>query len=67
MSRSDTRMAGAMGMTAKEARVVIMMMAGAMTNTALSAKGGIQFSLVKIFSMSATTWRTPKGPARLGP
>ena len=30
---------GAMGMTAKEARVVIMMIAGAMTKTALSANG----------------------------
>ncbi len=67
MSMSDTRMAGAMGMTANEASVVIMMMPGAMTNTAFSAKGGIQFSFVKIFIMSATTCSTPKGPALFGP
>ena len=67
ISRSDTSMDGAIGMTANDASVVTMMIAGAMMNTALSANGGIQFSLVKIFTMSATTWRTPNGPARLGP
>jgi len=40
---------------------------GAITNTALSAKGGIQSSLKKILIISATTCSKPKGPTRLGP
>ncbi len=64
---SETKMAGAKGMTAKEARVAVKMMVGASTKTALSENGAIQFSFVKIFSMSAMTCRAPKGPARLGP
>ncbi len=34
--------------------MVVTMMPGAMTKATLSAKGGIQFSLKKIFTMSAT-------------
>jgi len=66
MSRSETRMAGAMGITAKDASVVIMMIAGAMTKIALSANGAIQFSLVKNLQHVTMTCSTPNGPARLG-
>ena len=41
-----------------------MMMAGAMTNTGLSANGGIQSSFQKILIMSATTCKQPERPAR---
>ena len=43
------------------------MTAGAIINTGLSDKGGIQSSLVNIFIISARTWNTPKGPTRFGP
>ena len=45
----------------------MMITAGAITKTGLSAKGGIQTSLKKILIMSARTWSRPKGPTRLGP
>ena len=43
-----------------------MMMAGARTKTGLSAKGGIQSSLMKILIMSATTWQQAEGPDAVG-
>ena len=67
MFKSVTMILGAMGSTAKVISTVTTMIAGASTKTGLSAKGGIQSSLVKILIMSATTWRRPKGPTRLGP
>jgi hypothetical protein len=48
-------------------RTVTMIIAGAMTKTGLSAKGGIQSSLKKILIMSAATCNRPKGPTLFGP
>ena len=64
---SATMKLGARGMTAKEARAVIITRVGAKMNTGLSEKGATQFSFVKTFTVSATTWRRPRGPTRLGP
>ena len=44
-----------------------MMIAGAMTNTGLSANGGTQSSLVSSLIVSATVCRMPNGPTRFGP
>ena len=67
MFRSTTSMPGAKGMMVKDMSTTTTITAGAMMNTALSAKGGIQSSLVKILIMSASTCRRPKGPTRFGP
>ena len=65
--RLATVQVGVKGITANAKSEVSMMMAGATTNTALSANGGIQSSLKKILTMSATTCNEPKRPTRLGP
>ena len=54
-------------MTANDISAVTRMIAGARTNTGLSANGGIQSSFMKILIMSATTWSRPNGPTRFGP
>ena len=54
MFRFATTNDGANGITANVSRTVTTMIAGASTKTALSAKGGIQSSLKKILTMSAT-------------
>ena len=64
--RSATTKPGANGTTAKESSTVIMITAGASTNTSLSAKGGTQSSLVKILTMSATTCRQAEGTDPVG-
>src|SRR5882757_4495615 len=67
MSRSATTNPGENGTTANESSAVTTITAGARTKTGLSAKGGIQSSLVNIFTESATTCPNPNGPTRLGP
>src|SRR5260370_17292075 len=67
MSRSATTNAGEMGSTASESSGVGTMMVGARTKTGLSAKGGSESCLVKIFTESASTCPKPNGPTRLGP
>jgi len=67
MLRSTTLMPGETGIMEKDSSTVVRIMPGAMTNTGLSAKGGIQSSLVKILIMSATTCNEPNGPTRFGP
>src|SRR5688572_4383717 len=67
MFRSATMIPGAKGTITKLKKTDTITIAGAMTNTTLSANGGIQSSLKKSFMVSAKTMKTPKGPARLGP
>ncbi len=55
MLRSATTTPGAAGMIASAIMVANTAIAGARTNTALSAKGGIQSSLESSLIMSATT------------
>ncbi len=64
---SDTIKPGANGMITNPINAEIITIAGAITNTFRSAKGGIQSSLKKSLSVSASTMSKPKGPARLGP
>src|SRR3984885_3588139 len=65
--RSAITNPGANGTTANDIRAVATTMAGARTKTGLSAKGGIQSSLVNSLIESATICPSPKGPTRLGP
>jgi hypothetical protein len=58
---------GVKGSTAKEKSTVIMMIAGAMTKTGLSANGGIQSSFIRSLIVSAITWSSPNGPTLFGP
>ena len=44
-----------------------MAMAGAATNSSLLAPSGITSSLKNSLIPSATGWKMPKGPVRLGP
>ena len=64
---SDTPQFGVIGMKMKPSIIRLIAMKGASTKVNLSAKGGSQSSLKKIFSMSAMTCPRPKGPTRLGP
>ena len=57
----------ATGTTMNESRAVAITIAGATTNTRLSANGGTQSSLNRILKVSASTCRSPAGPTRLGP
>jgi len=65
--KSITCIPGAKGIIAKLIKTVATTIAGAIMKTGLSANGGIQSSLKKILTMSATLWRRPKGPTLFGP
>ena len=58
---------GLSGMIAKLAKAVNIAMAGASVNINLSANLGVQSSLKKIFSISATSCNEPCQPTRFGP
>src|SRR5688572_4833568 len=65
--KSATIIVGEKGIITKLSSTLPTTIVGARTNTPLSANGGIQSSLKNNFSVSASTIKIPRGPARLGP